>query len=371
MNQKTYTIFALVFGDTVYVGKTTSPRLSEIYRRHRRGAVKKTKMFSAKGVRPTLHILERDDMPAFLAHRWVVAYTHSFLKADFEILNSAETVAQSKHLHPETKKLVDIIANSGLDSILQRSLAKKPTDADFCIPNDPALRPASEKLTIRISKWEKDRLNNFSQKMHMTQRQTLQFLLSYYEQPKSDFPPWEDDVYVRAMLGALREENAKLRKQNENYKNQLSANKNAANDPAKNQLAQLCSGISTFFSMMEPAHPIPLTLERAMYKNYPNTPKYQYPKKAGIYLFRPHAILTGKGRYPAKFILGICNDGSLYKFRYYEKKYFAGIRPGNNTFMLRGSTWIIGCQEANDGSMDLTFAFPLDIQQADPYIQTN
>ena len=365
---KPYTIFAISFGDTIYVGKTTSPRLSEVYRRHRRGAVKKTKMFSTSGVKPTLHILERDDMPAYLAHRLVVAYTHSFLNAGFEVLGSVKTLSQANNLHPETKELVTAISEIGIDSILQCSSVKKPTDADFCIPNDPALRPASEKLTIRISKWEKDRLNNFSQKMHMTQRQTFQFLLSYYEQPKSDFPPWEDDVYVRAMLGALREENAKLRKQNENYKNKLHINEDSV-DPVKFQLEQICSGLSKFFAIMDPAATIPLALERARYKNYPHVQEYQYPKKAGIFIFRPHAILTGKGRYPAKFIIGSCQDGSRLKIRYYPKKYFAGIRPDNSTFMLRGSTWVIGCQEAKDGAMDLILAFPLDIRSGDLYNQ--
>ena len=358
--RKVYTIFALVFGKTVYIGKTISTCLSRVYRRHRRGEVQATNLFSIKGIKPTLHILARDEMELFEAYRWIVAYVKFFADAGYEVLNSIKTIENASDLHPETKCFVDQIAEENLNDLLQRTLVKKPSDADFCLNNEIKLSPACEKLTVRISKWEKERFDCFSRKMHMTQRQMIQFLISYYETAEPDFPDWEKDIYVRAILGALREENAKLHKENEKYRKQISQWKPKSRKDEK--IENITRAISLYFSFMESSHPIPLVVERRMYKNYQYAKEYSYPQESGMYVVRVSAVLTGQGRYPAKFVLGTSEDGTQYKFRYYPKKQFVGINPGNGSFMLRGSGWLFGCEEAADGAMDLVFAFPLEVR---------
>ena len=361
--KKIYSIYALIFGDVVFVGKTTSHCLSAVYRRHRRGEVQATKYFSISGIKPALHILARDEMEPFEAYRWIVGCVFIFREAGYEILNSTKTIEHSRDLHPETKCLVDYIARENVDDLLQKTLVQKPSDADFCINKEIELRPACEKLTVRISKWEKERLDCFAQKMHMTQRQMIQFLISFYEMQESVFPDWEKDVYVRAMMGALREENAKLRKENEKNKKHTSQWRSKSGQDGKYE--NLTRAISLYSSFMESAHPILLAVERKEYKNYPGVEEYVYPQKPGIYIVRVTAVLTGKGRYPAKFVLGTDENGLLFKFRYYPKKDFVGITPNNDTFMLRGSVWLFGCEEAPDGAMDLVFAFPLAVRSTD------
>lgn len=359
-NRKVYTIYALVFGNTVYIGKTISTSPSRVYQRHRRGEVQATKCFSIKGIKPMLHVLARDEMEPFEAYRWIVGYVFIFREAGYEILNSKKTRENANNLHPETKSLVDQIKEESMQELLERTLVPKPSDADFCINNEIKLSPASEKLTVRISKWEKERLGCFAKKMQMTQRQIIQFLISYYETSESDFPDWEKEIYVRAMLGALREKNEKLHKANEKYRKQISQWRCRSMQDEK--LENLTSALSQYFSLMESAHPIPLEVERKMYKNYPYVKEYSFPEKPGIYVVRVNAILKGKGRYPAKFLLGTSEEGEKYKFRYYPKKYFAGIGPNNEPFMLRGSVWLVGCEEAADEAMDLSLAFPLEVR---------
>lgn len=130
----------------------------------------------------------------------------------------------------------------------------------------------------------------------------------------------------------------------------------------KNQQLQLLkTGVAAFFGIMRPNSKVPLVIEQGYYKDCSHTEKYHYPTTAGVYILRPTQILFGKGRYPAIFILGIGENGEYLKFRFYPKSYFAGINPKNEKYWLRGSVWLIGCEPANDGAMDVIFAFPLDV----------
>lgn len=360
---KTITIFALIFGKKVYIGKTASCRLSAIYWRHCRSEVVATRRFTKKGGKPRLHLLHREQMKTYQAYRFVVVYVHMFQQAGYEVLNCARTIMQANDLHPETKALADELTQEDIEQMLLRTLVEKPTDADYRILAEEVntKEAASQKLTVRLSSWEKARFIRFAGEMQMTQRQAVQYLLSKFYMEDTVFPPWEDDLYVRTLLKAYRDENQKLRSENESLKEQLGAGRKNALERKKEQMQCLKTGITTFFGMMQPSRKVPLTVERGSYKDNQHTDKYHYPAKAGVYVLRPTNILYGKGRYPAIFICGVGDNEESLKFRFYPKPYFSGINPNNERFWLRGSVWLIGCEVANDLAMDITFALPLDV----------
>ena len=360
---KIFTVFAFVFGKKIYIGKTFSRRLSAVYRRHCRGEVMATKRFTRKGGKPKLHLLSRGEMDPYQAYRLVVAFVHVFQQAGYEILNCAKTTMRANDLHPETKVLVDELKKENIEELLSRTLVKKPTDADFMLFEEDQSEKelATQKLTIRVSPLEKERFTRFAGEMQMTQRQALQHLISKFCMGDSLFPPWEEDPYVRSILRAYREKNQKLNDENVSLREQMGDGRKNALERKKQQLHNLKLGATVYFEMMRPNSKVPLMIERGMYKDCPYTDKYHYPAEAGVYILRPTDILYGKGRYPAIFVLGVGDGEEGLKFRFYPKSYFAGINPKNERFWLRGSVWLIGCERANDGAMDMTLAYPLDI----------
>lgn len=360
---KIFTFFALVFGKKVYIGKTTSGRLSAVYRRHCRGEVIATKRFARKGGRPKLHLLSRGEMEPYQAYRLVLAFVHMFQEAGYEILNCAKTIVRASDLHPETKALADELKKENADELLSRTLVEKPTAADYRFQTEDKMvhEAATEKITVRTTPWEKARFIKFAAEMNLNQRQTVQYLISKCHMKDDIFPPWEDDPYVRTIIGAYREENQKLKNENEDLKEQLGAGRKNALERKNQQLQGLKTGVTAFFGMMRSNCKVPLAVEQGMYKDCPHADKYHYPAVAGVYILRPTDILYGKGRYPAIFILGEGDDGTLMKYRFYPKSYFTGVSPKNEQFWLRSSAWLVGCEQANDGAMDMIFAFPLDV----------
>ena len=360
---KITTIFALIFGRNVYIGKTTSGRLSAVYRRHCRGEVIATKRFTKKGGKPRLHLFHREEMEPYQAYRLVLVLVHMFQEAGYEILNGAKTIMRANDMHPETEALANELKKENVVELLVRTLVERPTAADFKLQTEEKVvrEAATEKITVRATSCEKERFTKFAAEMNLNQRQTMQYLISKCQMKDEIFPPWEDDPYVRTIIGAYREENQKLKNENEDLKEQLGAGRNNALERKNQQLQLLKAGVKAFFEMMYPNSKVPLVIEQGYYKDCPYTDKYQYPAETGVYILRPTDILYGKGRYPAIFILGAGVDDEHLKFRFYPKSYFAGINPKNEKFWLRGSVWLVGCEQANDGAMDMIFAFPLDV----------
>ena len=361
---KIFTFFALVFGKKLYIGKTSSGRLSAVYRRHCRGEVIATKRFTKKGGKPRLHLLHREEMKPYQAYRLVVALVHIFHQAGYEILNGAKTIIRANDLHPETAALVNKLKKENVDELLSRTLVEKPTAADYRLPTEDKMvrEAATEKITVRATPWEKARFTRFAAEINLNQRQTIQYLISKCQKKDEIFPPWEDDPYVRALLKSYREENQRLKDANEGLREQLGDGRKNALERKNQQLQFFKTGVAAFFGMMRPNSKVPLVIEQGYYKDCPYTDKYHYPAETGVYILRPTDILYGKGRYPAIFILGVGDNEEHLQFRFYPKPYFAGVNPKKEKFWLRGSVWLIGCEQANDGAMDVVFAFPLDVK---------
>ena len=97
-----FRIFALVLGEEIFVGKTTSPRISAVYSRHRCGTVAATRGILDQGERPALHILEQLECTGADAYRHVLAWIHLFEQAGFCSINHVATAVSSDLLYPPT-----------------------------------------------------------------------------------------------------------------------------------------------------------------------------------------------------------------------------------------------------------------------------
>ena len=100
-----FRIFALVLGKALFVGKTTSPRISAVYSRHRCGSVAATRGILDQAERPTLHILEQVECTGAEAYRHVLAWIHLFQQAGYSSINHEATVASSEYLYPPTEAI--------------------------------------------------------------------------------------------------------------------------------------------------------------------------------------------------------------------------------------------------------------------------
>lgn len=96
-----YTIYALTLDSKngtrfVYLGKTTSPRLSAIYSRHICGNVEATNdYFDKDDNRPMLHKLEVLSCSAPEAYKHVLAWVHFFFNNSCIVLNHDSLISQA------------------------------------------------------------------------------------------------------------------------------------------------------------------------------------------------------------------------------------------------------------------------------------
>lgn len=364
---KQYKIYALVFGIWVYIGKTFANRVSEVYRRHCRGERKSTRAVAEKE-KPELHLLFRDKMQDYEAYRYVLAYINLFRQAGYKILNCPRSIDRAGDLKPETEAIAMQLKTEDINNLLSRTLVKKLSDVDevSSIPQtDIQQEKADQKLTIRVTQSEKEAYKRIGTELDINQRETLLYLFAKMNQVDPVFLDLEGDGYLRALINAYREENAKLKKANSALQDQIvksradKRNKLMRKDA---EIMEIKKGIQQYFAMMEPTCKIPVGFEIGRYEDFLPAQQYQFPKEVGPYVFRPQEILRSKGRWGALFLLGKGDNDKLYKFRWYPKRHYAGLQIQNPLFGKRGSVWLVGCEKANDGAMDMIYAFPLDVQ---------
>lgn len=362
-------IYALVGNNTVYIGKTTARRVSAVYSRHICGACNATKnIFSKEGCKPRFYLLYVQELLPYEAYKYVLIYTRMFLDAGFEVLNSSRTQRRAMDLHGDTQKLAEVVFQRDLNKILSDTLVLKLTDADekpAKTMSIPARTQANKKITVRVTEDEKERFDRFAKEMHLTQREALQVLISKEKQTDPSMPDWESDVYVRALLDAYREEIHTLNEVNQELQQKLRAcrdGKKAAFQKIEERFKFVQQGIHRYFTFLRSNCSIPLQVNSGVYQNFEQRERYHYPQEPGFFLFRPQFILRGKRRYAAQFVLGVGDDEVLLKFRSYPKSRFVGVSLTNHRFSLQTSVWLVGCERAKDGAMDICCAFPLNVE---------
>ena len=357
--RKVYSFFALLWANQVYIGKTTSCRVSAVYHRHSRGEMQLTRECALENPSPTLCLLEIQEMQAYEAYTTVLAYLRLFENNGFVLLNSQKMITQSRALHSIAQDKYSELTRASFEEILKNSLVQKPADADRKhVPEQPAPRSHQEKrkLTVRIPRQEKEAFDVCASGLGMTQEKLLSRMINKFLTLEGG-----DHFQIEQLKSKLAEHKKKAEEQ------QVAAAERTRTltNRLKNydQFLKSCqNGLAMFFEKMQQTSAIPLSIEQSIYGGFPNVNGFSYPESEGPFLFRPTAILLGRGRYPARFLVGSGENGKLLKFRYYANGSLLGVSMLSPRFGKKGTLWIVGAKKAPDGAVDLAYAFPLDVE---------
>ena len=368
MQTAVHTIYALVKDKEVYIGKTKGKRVSAVYSSHCCGEHAATcRRFAKPMPAPELHVLIRREMQDFEAYKYVLAYIRVFREAGYVILNAPRSIERSNDLKEDTQRIFDEIKPTGVSELLQSTKINKLTDADITMPEELAEDRKDNKcshLTIRLTKEEKEHFQELGGSLHLNQRETLLYLFDKCKQEDPMFLDLEGDTYLRAILDCYRKDVARLRKANLELHEKLTASRDDKSKKlkdARESFAAVKASVAKYFSLQDSAVPIPLELEYGLYRQFEDVDMYEYPETAGTFQIRPQVVLRGHGRYSAWFVLGVTESGRYLKVRYYPRKDYVGVPIPDSRFTVRGSVWLVGCEAANDGAMDLYCSYPLMI----------
>lgn len=374
--EKHYTIYALILyaeENFVYIGKTTSPRISAVYSRHICGGVAATDGYLNTGEAPKLYILEQLQATNAAAYKHIVAWTHIFQQNGYAAINHDATLEQSFHLLPETQAIVDSHSAEPLAAILTRTYIPRPADANRK-PAPPAPEILEEtpppeiiQMNIRINKPDKQLFDTFCQKRKLNQREGFSLLLDAAMESESS-------IHFSRLLEERQKTISSLEKENQKLRKKLSIQSGKEPAPAeataRSRLAFQQTCISNYLKLLFPDAPSQTPLKEYNYRRYlrdlPCGISYDYPKEDGFLLFFPEAILWGNSLHRACFVIGHDPEGNRYKLRCYPKKHFLGQSFRDNPRACEGSRWYVAFQRAADGAMDLTAALPLPPPTPEP-----
>ena len=178
-------------------------------------------------------------------------------------------------------------------------------------------------------------------------------------------PDWTANEYVSLMLGVYKEEMAKLEEQVQKLEAELHAQD--AEDRKRNRKrdTSLRQSIFDYFAYYKSALPGSSRLPQGLYADYlsstPPEQRHKYPATEDIFVFYPEAILLGKGKFAPLFIIGQDSCHQKILLRYYPKQHWFGLCFNDKIFGRQHSQWLVRCERAKDGAMDVVFSLPLDI----------
>lgn len=364
--------------------RTRSMRPSTVIRRHLRGEYSLTRAYFAKeGIRrPIAYLLAILDMPYYDSYQYLLAYICVLRDAGYTLVNHPNTLVNAKNLYPATKEICDYLQREPIGTLLRNTELQKYTDADFGpqMEKQKAKIRKDHKLTIRVTKADKDRFDAYAKSLNLSQGDTLSVLLTKNENQFDDWINWDSDRYVGLVLQNARDK-TKLMKAHLDGKQRTWGRERkqyqARIETLKKRIELIRKVLWEYYSYYKSSCRIPLEIETGDYRQYTDNLaegcKYEYPSENGWCLMRPVAVLYGSARTPVQFVLGTTTDGRDIKLRIYHKDYFAGLSLTNETYGLRSSTWLVAWERANDGAMDLIMALPMDLQPRYniPWNQTN
>lgn len=374
MKPKTLTrIYALINNRKVFVGRCTAVKLSAVIYGHCRGEHLQTqKHFDLNKKRPDLYVLEEIEDESHVAYRHWLAWIHTFEAAGYEVLNREDALEDSRDLHPETRQIYEQIQKIPLALQLELAYRSTYTASDYNSKNIGSHQTASpsansfaatEKLSVRMSKNEKNLIESFAKWMNLTMRDALIYAITNLMCCDDNAMSNEKQMYSIRERHLQDIENLKKQKSDltEQLKNQHQKHTEKA-EKYRKQMDTIQTGIHQYLTYLEPNMTIPLRIEQEKYRNYIyNTDTdYSYPSKEGFAVIRPHAILRGITP-QAQFLVGETDYGENIKLRYYPSKHFTGMFPGNERFGLRGSCWLVGWEQKEENVMQLNFALPLSV----------
>lgn len=344
-----FRIFALVLGEDFFIGKTASPRISAVYSRHRCGNVAATRGTMDQVQPPSLYILEELKCTGAEAYRHILAWIRRFEEAGYCAINHTGTVIASETLYPPAEVLLDKLLQEPMDRILERAYVPKPSTGNRKPSRIKSLlsKPDTHvQMNLRMTAKDKNTFDRFCKTHHLKAREALGLLLDQATGDKEHLLP------LLSKQNVLKQEINQLQAKLTAYQeNALSARDQQASD----YLFFLKTGLTEYLQYLFPQE------ERGFLPSFPykrfrdqSDSCYEYPKSEGFLLLRTEAVLWGRHR--ARFIIGRDQSGNCLKIRYYPKPLYAGALMSDYS---AGTHFLVGCQRAADGAMEVAAAFPI------------
>lgn len=356
----------------VFVGKTTSPRLSAIYSRHICGHSKATSNDFTTGNSVDFHLLEELDCTGAQAYKHVLAWINLFMRNEHECLNHETTTEQAIHPTPETKEIIRQLETEPLDLILACTYVENPVDANR--------KPSQEspgtstpiktfQMNVRMTAQDKYRFNHFCKQLNLNQREGFSLLLD-----RTDTV--EHMEHFTALLAKHAKQEASLAEENQRLRDKLTAltaNSSPEEAHAKKQFTFLQAGIEEYLNRLLPEQGS-THINSSSYRRYMRSSgddnSYAYPAEEGFTFLYPKALLWGSSNHRARFLIGTDEDGNSIKLRYFPKRHCVGSHFLDSPYAVNEACWYVGYQRAADGAMDLITLLPLPFPVSAPHLSS-
>ena len=377
---KEYCIYAVIAGKKAFVGKTTSDDYGAILRRHRRGEINHTRKHFGRGcsAEPRFVPLTTISADFSVAYRYVVAFMRAFLDEGYEVLNSHGMIEHAQNLHYYTQKILESIKLIPLATGLQGMTPKSEMENQMTnlIPEGSYIpemtvekEQATEKLTVRLTPTDKKRIADLAKKIGVSQSQLLLLLLENYEKSCSGDSEEGCVDYVRRVLSQYEEKIKSLEDENRALRQRLRELEEREKETHLRREKEFNQNLAAYygnFASMLPDNP---PLEQGLYRDYlastPTCDQCRYPETEDSFIFFPDRVMLGREKRFPLFITGYDRYHRKTLLRFYPKKHYVGLNIADEEYGVQGSCWLVRCECAKDGAMDMVFALPLDIVHKD------
>lgn len=355
--------------ETVFVGKSFGKNPISHYYSHMRGehALTKDAYIDADITEPEFIILEIVHCTGRVAFKHVLAWYIYFEEQGYAILTDEKAGSMVDNPSFETQQIYEkICAPYTLQEVLGRKVKEPRLTQEEIQENEQKRgKGALVQFNMRIKERVAQAYRSFCTERGITQSDGLRLLLL-----GEDFA--DRDVVMQSYqqeLNALKTENAKLKEQN---KELLALQKEKESWALRHRNEWIRIAKTIVNRMVERAfipyfgfdlHNKPFRFKSE--DGYGLFSSHQYPQEGGCFEVNVSGLVYGTGREhngPEKniplFVCGKLKDKTPLKFRWYPKREFIGIPPGDKNVSFEG-IWMLGCVIAKDGAADLVSAVPL------------
>ena len=363
---KYFSIYALVNANEniVFVGKTSSPRISAVYSRHICGNVAMTRgYFDEEDEKPELYILSVVHTTEAIAYKYILAWINLFIGKGYFVLCYDSTRAQALEPKADTAEIIDSLKTVPFEEMLRRKIIARPVDADKVLKarfygNDVTkfnVYDEKVQLNLRIEKSTKKKLDAFRNKHNLTQTEAIKILLDYMDED-------ENNESLHAVIRERDKKIAKLQAENARLRKQCSEVINENDNKAFKLLEMTKYAISLVIdhTIKPPLNP---KLKPMRYKQFMrqlgNGITYNYPNGDGVVELFLEEILYSKSRTRAYFVIATTARGERIKLRYYPKREYIGPSIIDSPYSIKYSRWMVVYATAADGAKDIYAAYPI------------